>query len=427
MYPEYRTDNIPKLEEYMRSFKQDGLVLVHGRWFTPSAYKQVVIDAELGTQGVHTAFSNIRESSINSLFLRIAKLMISPQQEDWALINFVQPQFSRKHIDIHYPLLHFLGINHIVFPNEDIDDTDDLVSTKNSLLYSTSSPTQAFTVLHSRSPQSRATEITAPLTIIFAEHGFRDRTITDQTYSRFQEIAFEKQLYRKTIALVPKTLVIEDNVEEIMRSKYIVLSTLETRNIKKAIETIRIALDHPDRKIFVLENKKNKEAYRIFADTFAHNDQVIFVDIRNNIFPYDEVVSHIIISEAVDIHEKPLQVDMSNNITSISTLHTPIKKKSIFTSTQDLSQTIWFLRQSYFPAWEAISQDGLSPKIYLASPAYSLIFPEQNTSITLYFKTPTIVVIAHVMSLLGLFILFITSIFVYRKEKGKSATTDHSL
>lgn len=427
VYPEYRTDDVPKLIEYMKPFTNGDLVLVSGRWFTPSAYKQVVIDAELGIQGVHTAFSNIRESSINSLFLRIAKLMVSPQQEDWALINFVQNQSSNKHIDNQYPLLHFLGINHIIVPNEDIDGKDDFISTKNSLMYSTSSPTHAFTVLHSKSPQSRATEIKAPLTLIFAEQGFRDRTITDQTYSRFQEIAFEKQLYRKTIAFLPKTLVIEDNVEEIMRSKYIVLSTLETKNIEKAIDTIALALQHPDRKVFILGNKRNKDLYKIFVERFARHNQVIFVDIRNNIFPYDEVVSTIIKSEKIDLYEKPLQVDISSNTVFIAAPGTSNKKIPALTSTQDLSQTIWFMRQSHFPAWEAVAQNSSHPKIYLASPAYNLIFPEQNTSISLYFKTPAIVVIAHIVSLFALLTLLITSLVLYRKENSKPVITGSSL
>jgi hypothetical protein len=387
---------------------------VHGRGYpTYTTVRQTAIDAELGASGVHTIFSNLRESSINSVFLRIAKIMISPAEENWALINFVQNTNSGvRFIDDYYALLKFLGINTIVLGNSDILQNQNSIDIAKSKLFRQDISLNSFSILQSKNPQSRATQIKTPLTLIFAENGFRDRKISDPTYTRFQEIAFEKKLYTKSITFNPHTLVIEENAEEINKAKYIVFATLETKNITKAIEVIENSLIHPDRKIFILANKNYADEYREFVKKFARHKQVVFVDVRNNIFPFDEVISNIIASEPFEYREDPLSLEMSNTNINIS-------KQGKYTPSQSqhLTQTIWFIRQSYFPAWVATAQDGTRLPTYLASPGYTLVFPDKNTSISLYFSTPYIVIIGHVISLLGLMTLLTIAIYQYRLHR----------
>ncbi len=411
VYASYSQDNVPDLIKKIETTRSDGLILTQGNG--GETYRQVVIDTELGAHGLHTIYTDIRESSINSIFLRIAKKMISTEEEGWALINFTQSMNSnRLEIDSLGPLLHFLGINQIINVQTNESDAPGSIVFSKSRLYATTFLPPTFSIASAIAPQSRVSQIEAPLTLIFAENGFRDRKISDPTYTRFQEIALEKKLYARSIAFSPHTPVIEENVEEINKAKYIVFATLETKNITKAIEVIENALIHPDRKIFILANKDYADEYQEFVQKFARHKQVVFVDVRNNIFPFDEVILSIIASEPFDYKEDSLSVEMSNTNISITK-----QGKYMPLQSQHLTQTIWFIRQSYFPAWKAIDTQGNDVPLYLASPGYTLAFPDKNTSISLYFTTPHIVIIGHLISLLGLITLLTIALYKYKTKK----------
>lgn len=421
IYGNYRQDQIDRLVQKVGSETgAHDLVLVHGRGYPAfTRLRQMTIDARLGANGNSTTFSNLRESSINAIFLRIAKKFVSRAEEDWALINFAQSTTLKKSdLERQAALLEFLGIKKVVLSNDDLSAPSDVVDITSIKSYKIDKSFPGFSILTSKKEISRASYMQGPLTLLFLKDGFKDREKIDPTYTRFQETAFEKSLYRKSISFAPNNPLIENNEKEILLSKYIVIANIQTKDIDKVIEIFRRALKtNPEKVIYILT--EDTIGYKTLAKVFADNKQVQFIRPINARYPFNETVDAIIKNEK-NLKEYPATVTFMDNALHLRT-PTSTAFKTNKTPTDISNQKFWFIRQSYFPGWKAINNKAAQPDTYLASPGYTMVLQDDNAQeLSLYFETPRIVIVSHIISLITLLSILGYAIAAYITSKKTS-------
>jgi len=420
LYNTYVQDHIPQLLERLKN--KNGLISVATQSSpTDSVFREMTMSSQLGIQGNKIAISNIRESSINSLFLRIARNAITLTPENWALTTFFSPPVQQiLHIDSTYPLNRFLGIESLVLQKKDLMDRE----IENLIVLATSSKkysltdTPKYIIADTKDPAPFMSIIDAPLTLLITEPGFRERQITDPVYTRFQEMYLESELYQKTIAFRAESMYIDDNQFEINQAKYIVLAMTRYHDLERTIQIIKEAT-RSGTYFFILPNDDSDE-FKALLPRIVREKNVFVLNNRIPAYPFEQVNQFILKEQKENLKEIAIE----------SMRDTPFFIHGYSSTTPSLEGSYLpiFIRQSYFPAWQGVSIDkNGSPRIsntYLASPGYTLAFIEKNEGaegfdFSLIFTAPKHVLIAHLISAIALIVTLSIAIAIFIFERRK--------
>ncbi len=395
-YLSYDSEDIPSL---VANFPKDGklaTVEVNLRHSQPMSF---VIDAALGTGGAMTTFSNLRESSISSLFLGPFRNTLSNTWELWGSPSLLgkRTNFYETHDQKNLNRARFLGVqNFLAISLEmytDFTTMKELQNIKNLGDFS------IFTFKKSI-PQAQVLKY-QPIAM-FAPVHFREHGFNDLDYIRLQEEYFEDGKNMDTVVALASDQMI-DTSRDINMFSYLLIVKPLYQNVDVAAARLLafaaadnhkiLVMNTPDPLVEILLRKINHDPS---VKNIYFFDPTITAD-----EPFKEVItfirSHHINSNAVNEEAKLIATKNHMNI------ELPIS----YQSPQPVT-----IKRSYFPEWLRTNQ---KDTVYLVSPTYMLTFA--TSSFALEFKTPKSVWLGWIVSAVVFLYIMIWTLIIRRKDK----------
>ncbi len=436
IYTQFEKDNIHQIAEKVAP----GADLVSVRTSASIGIydtKTMSLDAEIGKLGGNTTFSNLRESSVNAIFMRMMRNTLSRSSEDWGLTSFFKPTYSSISTpDQYFDLFTHMGVKKILAFNDPYPGTPEQIVFSSSTKYIIDKNDPKITTLTIPATGQFVTEINGLVGMYIGADGFKERKITDLNYTRFQEMIFENNFNKIFFNIRTGELDAEKFEKLYANTDFAVitdyhlvpfetLKKLIDKSVNTDLSNIHSARTSPQHTFtFFLYNDGSDEVKRLF-DIYSRTSKVVFFKSNSPSYPFSPLVSKIRkLAKNSHIVETPLETTLrtDSNISAILRNTTP---GSITESPKDK----WvFVRQSYFPGWLAYV-DGVPVDSFMASPGYTLVrIPKEllreSNSLTLVFTAPKSFYLGHYISLLAFAMLGIFAVVAYLHEKKKMHKTN---
>jgi uncharacterized membrane protein len=368
IYTEKVTEEIQPVIDYFKD--KDGMILVE--WFTPYEKPTTgVLDAYLGIQGNSTVYSIIRESALSSIFWVPMRNSLSGWPECWGIkcSLALDPELLNGSVIDHIKTVNYFGVQYLV----------------------------------QRSANKK--EIIEKTGLITKEKDFIDWVI----YKINNEAKLISEPQKEPI-LVFSDLNIKDETE----TNFDFVSLVEEINIKKARTDFTFV--YADEKYIDLNNDLDKFKY-ILIDSYNYKDSDNLKNILSNYLEKSKIIAVSKDNEIFNFLET--NTDNKENILLFENninMDEMIVKLDNFVEdyiSNDEKIKPMIIKQSYFPTWKSSNGE----KIFMTGPGQILIFSNQSPN--LFFDTPKIVVISHLISIIGLILTSIVLIreYIYFKKK----------
>lgn len=442
IYTRYEKDEVVSFSKKIA--KEEGLTMVVSRPMESGQHtKPLTLDAEIGRYGGQTTFSNLRESSVNGSFLRMARNSLSNSPENWSLISYYSPSFSPYiNAEDRASLFRHLGIRRLVltddvYPNNSEQIVFATSSATVTSAYTLSRPVSGYKVATLKNPAPFASLVEGDIALYIGKNGYRERKITDVNYTRFEEMTFENNFNNNFFA-VNVGVVAPSELERLGQSaSFTVITDYDMYSEKAMGEYIEqmISSENAPHTIFLFDD--HSETFKKLRETYARSTKVIFFDARSPSYPFDSIIKKIkSITASSTVIEIPLTTLTKNNTdislvipdpTTRTTLlnsklsalqpEHPLTRKAQMaarafkiTRTQKQTElnkraTSWiFVRQSYHPNWVA-QIHGEKLESYPAAPAFTIVPIDRKlltatSTLQFTFDTPPSVSIGHILTLL---------------------------
>ena len=365
VYLSAKDDGYVQLGEYFKSYKGSVVLVEFNSEDKTNVPMSFAVDAMLGREGVQTIFSNIRESSTNSLFLTPIRNLFSENPEGWGVTSFLEFDYgflNKTPMSQRVSLARYVGVRFIVASTE-----SEIETLAKSPFFVKKAQIGIFGVFELKNFDSSGVKhLRIPPTALFSDEGLKERNETDITFSRFSEewlYNFDPQL----TYFRPHNNQIDDigNGDVFNNAGAVVLASYAYKDISVAEHIIV---------------------------TFSQKSTVVMFDDNNPLLGL-------------------LRQDHLKNLYIL-----PLPKGSIGGSFRDIYPTIQkilvnslkskttnatLIKKSYFPAWSKTGSE-----IYQASPSFMLIFGGGEKK-DLTFDTPITLYLGYGLSTLALLSLFL--------------------
>lgn len=394
-YLSYEEDGVPSL---VSSFPHDGRlsnVEVNLRHGQPTSF---VIDAALGRDGVLTTFSNLRESSISSLFLGPFRNTISDTWELWGSPTLLgkNTDFYENNYDTALKRARFLGVqNFLTLSFEKFTDFEKIKSLNRLQNIGD------FSIFAFRSPVAQAAVLAYEPILMFGPVNFREHTFDSLDYVRMNEEYFEDGKDMNTLVSLANEQTIETSVD-IGNFSYILLAAPTYKNSVVATEKVTAFAAKAGHQVLVVDSGDTLTSMlrdRTIQDPSLSKSIHFFDPKKTHLEPFKEVIAYIrkhpISSGAKNEEASIFESDNKINVN----LNRPLEKPSPVT-----------IKRSYFPEWK---RSGSAAPVYLASPTYMLTFA--TSSFELDFITPKSVYGGWLVTASASLCLLIGALFISRK------------
>jgi hypothetical protein len=322
------------------------------------------IDSYIGMNNIPTVFSNIRESSLNSLYLTSLRNLFSDNKESWGTQSFIalNKDFQNQKWENKLSLARYFGVTNILLISDEIKDN---VFLKENTILSDKNEIYEIRKIIDPSPRSVSVKV-RPISFI-GDNGFKNRYYYETTFSRLGEIWMEN--------LDKDILFIKNHSNE--------LNDI-TIDFSQAV----ILANNPAGQIKLLENEEN-------VNDILSSGKIIY---------YDESLKkeNIIMKYQDTYPEQMISYDYDNPNLLYKTVAKNLNKEEYQNLNLILSKT------TYFPSLEH-KEDYVG----LASPAFTVIETESYDSNYLMIKNEKYLIFSIFLSLTILFML----IFIIWKSK----------
>jgi hypothetical protein len=361
IYTDNVTEEIRPVIDYFK--EKDGMISVE--WFTPYEKPTTgVLDSYLGIQGNSTIYSIIRESALSSIFWVPIRNSLSGWPECWGIkCNFaVDPKLLSRPITNHIKTANYFGVQYLVQRSsnkKEIIEKSGLVTKEKDfidwVIYKIND--SANSILKSQKE---------PI-LVFSKLNIKNETETNFDFvSLIEEVNIKKA--RTDFTFVHADQKYLDLNNDLNNFKYILIDSLHYKNIEKTKKVI---------------------------DDYLRESKIIYISDDNEIFKYLESNEY--------SKDNILLLDRSDDTdTVVSKLD---KFVNYLVKTENIRPII--VKQSYFPAWKSSNNE----KVFMTGPGQILIFSDRKPN--LFFETPKIVVISHLISIIG---LVLTTIILIREH-----------
>jgi hypothetical protein len=323
------------------------------------------IDSYFGLHGVNTIFSNIRESSLNSLFLTPLRNLLSAENEAWGIQSFLvfEKSFQEwKDWKYKIDLAKYFGVTHMLISSEELQENEYII--ENTTLIDKNYLFEVRKIDNEREEYSKLK--TAPVAFI-GENGFKDRSLQETTFSRLGEVWMED--FDPNVVFVKNTSgKFSDPSMEFSRG--VVLAN----DIKEQLDMFNNGK---------LTNFLNEGKFVYYDNSLVNESAVKQINFQypDQLFPY------------YYINPKGLYQD--------------VKYGEI--SNEDLQDDIYLIKKTYFPAFTYKNK-----KTYLASPAFMLVKDEDFNFENLYFEADKSVRLGTTVSLVSIILILL---FQWKRNK----------
>jgi hypothetical protein len=392
--------------------------------------KTMSLDAEIGEVGGNTTFSNLRESSVNAIFMRMMRNTLSKSSEDWGLTSFFKPTYSRISTpDQYFDLFTHMGVKKILAFNDPYPSIPEQMVFSSSTKYKIDKSDPKITTLTIPATGQFVTKIDGLVGMYIGTDGFRERKITDVNYTRFQEMIFENNFNKIFFNIRTKELDAEKFERLYTGTDFAVItdySLVPFETLKKLIDksvntdlsklqSAESESNHPF--TFFLYNDGSEEVKKLF-DIYSRTSKVVFFKSNSPSYPFSPLVSKIRkLAKNSHIVETPLETLLRSN----SNVSAILRNTTSELKTENLKDKWVFVRQSYFPGWLAYI-DGYPIDSFMASPGYTLVripreLLRESNSLTLVFTAPKSFYLGHYISLITFAMLGIFAVLTYIREK----------
>jgi uncharacterized membrane protein len=403
IYTDGITENIGDVINYFKDKK--GLVLTES--YSPrESPANLILDTEIGLQENKALTFILRESSISSPILTAIRNTFSKSPECWHSIKCHLSNDFDYHgqpIDKHIKTARDLGVEYFLIRTRAIKDeldTSRLVKKVkdfgNWAIYQTTT-----------SPANISIPEREPV-LVFSElnvHSWSQKTY--DYMSLVEQINIKRHRTDFTFAYADKPN-IDDNTD-LYKFNYLLLQDYKYTDFEKAYKKLKSYAEEKN----IIAVRDNNILFNAIEDISKTSDRILIVDkgkIINQGNEYDYLV------KLMDNFVKKTQISKNTKVS----LQDNRNHLDIHLINSDAEKVIpILLKQSHFPAWKELN----GSKIYLSSPTYSLLFMNKSTSI--YFSTPKIVIVAHVISLLG--IILSTILFIWTTIKNIQNNEDNTI
>ncbi len=387
---------------------------------------QDILDAEIGRLEGKTAYSNLVESSINSMFFRMSRNTLSPHPDTWGLTNFYQPITSGA-IQIHtqQDLLKFFGIETLVLIDKTTENRENLVNFGDPDFFTITKPSPSFTVAEINNPAPFASIIRGNIGLFIGDTGFRNRKISDPDYSRFQETIFTNRIFNNLFTVYVDSADVDELVRLSKKSRFTLITNYKHKKEEELVKYIDIVLKNYDKNphvIFLLDDD-SKTFENLEKRYSRYPTKIITFKTKKETYPFDPIIKKIRDMSTTTVQEIPLQDILRNNtntsiiLPSLSSL--PHKLGTISNTVKDPNNNTefeWvFIRQSFHPGWIP-EVNSVQQKSYLASPGFTIIPVSQSnlkstTTLSMTFPPSKDFVSGHYTTLISFLFLLIYSIY----------------
>ena len=355
IYFDKRHDNIENVLEYFEG--KDGLILTES-YFSNSKPSDKILNSYLGSQGNNTTYSIIRESALSALSMHPIKNGFSKTLDCWGIKCGLSFNSEYRNLPLHNHLLvaQDFGINYLIIRSFKIKE-----ELNESKLVELEKNFGDYAVYKVNNAANYITKPTRDPIIVFSDLNTRKISSTAFDFiSLIENINIKKSRTDFSFAYTQNILIDENNdlkdFNNILIEKYKYKNLEDAKNIMNEIAKTK--------KIFAI--KANDKLFEYLEDISKQNANIIIIKDYPNQCP--------------DNHHDLLISALDKNIPPVLT-----------------QENARIIKQSYFPAWKEISGE----KTYLSSPTYNLVFTENPI---IFFDTPAVVIWAHIISVIGIFI-----------------------
>ncbi len=401
----FKQDNFQSIIDYFTEHKDLGMFMVETHLIKDGPTSFVYSDV-LSQIGEGAAVVNLRESSINSVYMTPVRNSLSNEHELFGFKSYLAQDttFTDQNISANLDRAEQMGIQSFLIRSKKIKD---IIVTDPRIILDKNFGSWTLYSLRNVVPRANIVP-NAPL-LFYGSLTFKDRNITDYDWSRIQEeVLFNND---KNITFIYPTDRYLDTSPELTSASTTFVSTYIYHDFDTAFERL-VAYSKQNNLIVVADrNPLSGKLYSLYMMSSTTNKyHITFID-------------HL---QPTVLNPNPLRDQMAELFNKIKLINPPVSQSQISVSGTVLDDNKIvvqlngtsttpvpvLIKSSYFPAWRRT--DGVP--VYLATPGYMLTYATSTFEID--FTTPGYVYVGYGISILAVVISGVTYYFcIFRKRR----------
>jgi hypothetical protein len=390
VYRQFESDRVEDIANFLSKRKTLSVVEVDLLREEPRSF---VVDGWIGKKEGMTIFSNLRESSISSIFLGPARNIISSDWELWGTVSYIAQDrlFINPNLRTALDRLRYLGVNNIVSLSQEMRKW----LAQSLRLQSEFAITNA-EIFSFKEPVLQAEILKYEPVLLFVPTSFREREMHDADYVRFQEELFNQNTF--DIIGVRAENDYLDDAPDLSKFKFAIVSEYKYKDEDRAYEALITYVENGGR-LLLLDSKdplflRLKDVRKVYQSITVFKKHAT----PAGTYPFKDAISFL------KQHKTPTE-----GAGSVELVESENKKEIVFGRSLSREYPV-LIKRSYFPAWKR--EDG--GQVYLASPTYTFTFASDSFVID-FKKTWTV----YAGQSLFFITILVTVFILLSKRRGK--------